>query len=517
MQRPRRPLVFGLALALLAAGFFTATAPPVDAQTLGTTIFEDGFESGDLAGWDNVDERRYRVTNDPAHVHTGGYALEGEIDASVGWGEINKWFMPGYDEVFVRFDVMFEEGFMNLRGDQNGMHFASMMGNHIDNKWSAHGTAGITPDGTDFFVSTLDPAHRHGDPTLEPFTFYSYFPDMVPPWGNVSRQTDPALPIVPGRWHRVIIHVDAGTPGRYDGSQSLWFDGVLKIDVQGMRWRDTNDLRVNEFAIVNYMPGTPQTQHIWIDNVAISTGFPGDEPGPEIMASVGLVDPATGEWRIRQPDGSLDRFVFGNPGDVPFVGDWDCDGVETPGLYRRSDGFVYLRNSNTQGVADVEYFFGDPDDLPLAGDFDGDGCDTVSIYRPSEGRVFVINRLGDGAGGLGTADYAYFFGNPGDKPFVGDFNGNGNDTVGLHRESTGFLYFRNTNTQGVADVDFYYGNPGDRMVAANWNADGGESVGIYRPTTTRFYFRFTNTQGNADAELDWGEPTWFPVAGAMDR
>jgi hypothetical protein len=175
-----------------------------------------------------------------------------------------------------------------------------------------------------------------------------------------------------------------------------------------------------------------------------------------------------------------------------------------------------LRNSNTQGTADVEYFFGDPNDLPLAGDFDGDGCDTVSIYRPSEGRVFVINRLGDGSGGLGSADLAYFFGNPGDKPFIGDFDGDGRDTVGLHRESTGFLYFRNTNTQGTADVDFYYGNPGDRMVAADWDGNGEESVGIYRPTTTRFYFRFTNTPGTADAELNWGQPAWLPVSGQME-
>ena len=512
-----RPSRIGLALVLAIAGagvLMPAGAPPADAQSI--TIFEDGFESGDLSNWDNVDTRRYWVTSDPLRVHSGTYALEGQIDASVGWGEINKWFLPGYDDVTVRFDVMFEHGFMNLRGDGNGMHFASVMGNRIDDKWSAHGTAGITPDGTDFFVTTLDPAHRHGDPALQPFTFYSYFPDMVPPWGNVFRQTEPALPIVPGRWHEVVIYVDAGTPGQYNGSQRLWFDGTKKIEVLDMRWRDTNDLRINEFAIVNYMPGTPQTQRIWIDNVQISTGPPNRDPGPTIDASLGLVDPTTGTWHVRQVDGTLDSFVFGNPGDVPFVGDWDCDGVETPGLYRRSDGFVYLRNSNTQGTADIEYFFGNPDDLPLAGDFNGDGCDTVSIYRPSEGRVYVIDRLGDGAGGLGRAEHAYFFGNPGDKPFVGDFDGDDRDTVGLHRESTGFLYFRNSHTQGVADVAFFYGNPGDRMVAADWNGDGAEAVGIYRPTTTRFYLRFTNTQGNADAELNWGETTWLPIAGNME-
>lgn len=81
-------------------------------------------------------------------------------------------------------------------------------------------------------------------------------------------------------------------------------------------------------------------------------------------------------------------------GDFPFLGDWDCDGIETPGLYRQSDGFVYLRNSNSQGIADIRFLFGNPGDIPIAGDFDGDGCDTVSIYRPSEAWIYVINELG---------------------------------------------------------------------------------------------------------------------------
>ena len=56
----------------------------------------------------------------------------------------------------------------------------------------------------------------------------------------------------------------------------------------------------------------------------------------------------------------------------------------------------------------------------------------MSIYRPSEGRFFIINELGENDGGLGAAEFDYYFGNPGDKPFVGDFNGDGVDTVGLH-------------------------------------------------------------------------------------
>ena len=234
-----------------------------------------------------------------------------------------------------------------------------------------------------------------------------------------------------------------------------------------------------------------------------------------LNASVGLVDPATGQWHLRDAVGPATDFYYGNPGDYPIMGDWNCDNIDTPGLYRQSDGYVYLRNTNTQGVADIKFYFGNPGDIPIAGDFNADGCDTVSIYRQTEGSVYIINKLGENNGGLGAADYDYYFGNPGDKPFTGDFNGNGTTTVGLHRESSGFVYFRNTNTQGIADSQFYFGDPGDRLVAGDWNNNGADSPALFRPSTTTFYFRFTNTQGNADAQFEWGEPGWLPVAGAF--
>ena len=231
--------------------------------------------------------------------------------------------------------------------------------------------------------------------------------------------------------------------------------------------------------------------------------------------TVGLVDPSSGVWYLRDEAGVVTSFFYGNPGDLPFVGDWNCDGIDTPGLYRRSDGFVYLRNSNTQGTADIRFFFGNPGDLPLAGDFNGDGCDTVSIYRPPEARVYIINTLGANDGGLGAAEFSYIFGNPGDKPFVGDFNGDGIDTIGLHRESTGFVYFRQTHTQGIADSEFFFGNPGDRLVAGDWGIiDNIDTPAIFRPSNTTIYFRHTNTQGSADSQFGWGATSWLPVAGS---
>ena len=152
------------------------------------------------------------------------------------------------------------------------------------------------------------------------------------------------------------------------------------------------------------------------------------------------------------------------------------------------------------------------------GDFDNDGCDSLSIYRPSEQRFYIINRLGSNDAGLGAADYFFLFGNPGDKPVVGDWDGDGIDEIGLHRESSGFFYYRNTLTTGVADGQFYFGDPGDRFVAGDWGVvDNRDTPAVFRPSNLTLYFRHSLTQGVADSQFTWPGSTssWNPVAGAF--
>jgi len=206
------------------------------------------------------------------------------------------------------------------------------------------------------------------------------------------------------------------------------------------------------------------------------------EPAPAVVlpataTDVGLVDPASGIWYLRNYNGDVEDFYYGNPGDYPMLGDWDCDGIATPGLYRQSDGYVYLRNSNTQGVADIRFYFGNPADVPLAGDFNGDGCDTVSVYRPEAATVFVINRLGAGEAGLGAADYSFAMGGPGQSVVAGDFDGDGVDTAMVAAPGT---------------------------VAGDWDADGSASMG-----------RFTQGTFSLDGNVHFyfGTPGWLPVSG----
>jgi hypothetical protein len=186
-------------------------------------------------------------------------------------------------------------------------------------------------------------------------------------------------------------------------------------------------------------------------------------------------------------------------------------------LYRRADGFVYLRNTNTQGVADREFYFGNPADVPLVGDFNGDGCDTVSIFRPSEQRVYIIDTLGNGLEGLGEADYSFDFGDFGDQPFVGDFDGDGIDEIGLHRATTAQILLKYDLGAGGADVIFPFGEGSDTAIAGDWNGDGVDTVAVFRESTGNWYFRLTNAAGPADNTVHFHvhDDTTLPIAGRI--
>lgn len=233
--------------------------------------------------------------------------------------------------------------------------------------------------------------------------------------------------------------------------------------------------------------------------------------------SFGLVDRTTGRWYLFDATTwQTTSFFFGNPGDYPIMGDWNCDGTDTPGQYRQSDGFVYLRNTNTEGNANIRFYFGNPGDVPIVGDFNGNNCDTVSIYRPSNQTFYIVNKLGANEGGLGAADFSFVFGNPGDKPFTADFDNDGITEVGLHRESTGLIYYRNTLTTGAAHGQFIYGNPGDRIISGRWATNGGagpETVGLFRPGNGTIYLRYSNSAGAANYTMPYGNSNMWPVAG----
>lgn len=196
---------------------------------------------------------------------------------------------------------------------------------------------------------------------------------------------------------------------------------------------------------------------------------------------------------------------YGIGGDYPVVGDWDGDGDATIGVYR--NGLFYLRNSNTVGFADIVFAFGAPGDQPVAGDWDNDGIDTIGVYRA--GTFYLRN-----SNTSGSPDEIFGLGVPGDVGIAGDWNGDGFDTTGVFRPSNGALYLKNSNTTGVADVTINYGIAGDKPVTGDWDNNGTDTIGVYRNGI--FYLRNSNTVGFADIVFALGVAGDHPIAGDWD-
>jgi hypothetical protein len=211
----------------------------------------------------------------------------------------------------------------------------------------------------------------------------------------------------------------------------------------------------------------------------------------------------TAQWFLRNTPsaGYSDiSFLYGQAGDVPVVGDWDGDGVATPGVFR--DGTWYLRNSNSPGNADIVVQFGNPGDIPIVGDWNGDGSDSIGIVR---GNTFYLRNTNTS----GYADTVFAFGNAGDTPIVGKWKKwMQGDSVGVVRNGT--FYLRNPNT-GNAVVVFSYGDPGERVIVGDWNGDGIDTPCVVRNGT--FYVRNSNSAGYADVVFSYGDPSDIPLVG----
>jgi chitodextrinase len=236
----------------------------------------------------------------------------------------------------------------------------------------------------------------------------------------------------------------------------------------------------------------------------------GAPPPTGDLDTTGVFRPSNGLLYLKDSNttGIADAALnYGLPGDYPVVGDWNGDGTATIGIYR--DGYFYLRNSNTIGFADMVFPFGQVGDQPIAGDWNGDGADTIGVYRPSTGQFLLRN-----SNNAGAASASFFLGNPGDVGIAGDWNGDGNDTTGVFRPSDGVIFLKNNNTTGIADIALNYGLPGDYPVVGDWNNDGIDTIGIYRQGT--FYLRNENTNGFAELVFGLGNPGDMPIAGNWD-
>jgi hypothetical protein len=98
--------------------------------------------------------------------------------------------------------------------------------------------------------------------------------------------------------------------------------------------------------------------------------------------------------------------------------------------------------------------------VPVAGDWDGNGTDGIGTYTLTAPGTPGQWNLRTSAT-TGAPDLTFVFGGSGLYPVVGDWNGDGIDTVGYKSMSSGIWSLRNTNSAGPVDATFDYGLSND--------------------------------------------------------
>jgi len=228
-----------------------------------------------------------KISDEPQHVHAGHRALE-LTTSGRGGGAIVKSINPGYDRLFLRYYIKYDDTFPRAH--------------HVGGWLSARppgvpdANPGVVPDGTNQFEVVLD--HWGFDPEVPSpghLVAYVYHMDQQHQWGEQFYPSGKTLPgvntarglfgpsfvarkdFVPvrGRWYCYELMVQANTPGQRDGRVAFWVDGRLAADFPNLRFRSTDALKINRAALTLYESRNTGLHRVWIDDVVVATTYIG--------------------------------------------------------------------------------------------------------------------------------------------------------------------------------------------------------------------------------------------------
>ena len=310
----------------------------------------------------------------------------------------------------------------------------------------------------------------------------------------------------------------------YDPDSPDYYQAIWVTD------SDDDQVKLERYPVANdgsrwYLSGGRYNGRsiVYIDGLARNNIGSSDEIGvhrPVGNAGYFIQDPnGNGYW-----DAGDRFFEFGYGTDTPIVGDWNGDGLDEIGVHRAvGNAGYFIQDYNGNGYWDGgdRYFqFGYGSDTPIIGDWNGDGYDEIGVHRPVGNAGYFIQDY-NGNGYWDGGDRYFDFGYGSDTPIIGDWNGSIGDEIGVHRGVGNAGYFiQDYNGNGYWDgSDRYhvFGYASDLPIVGDWNGNGTDQIGVHREVGNAGYFiEEYNGNGYWDAEdrfFEFGYYDDIPIIG----
>lgn len=193
---------------------------------------------------------------------------------------------------------------------------------------------------------------------------------------------------------------------------------------------------------------------------------------------------------------------FGAAGDMPMPSDWDGDGRADVAVYRAGtvnnpQSYFYYRSATASGTDFVTIPWGTAGDKPVMGDFDGDSKTDAAVYRPSNGTWYIL-RSSDGVVS------AIQFGIATDKLVPADYDSDGKTDPAVYRDGVWYIL---QSSDGFRAASF--GNASDIPVPADYDGDGRSDIAIFR---NGVWHLLQSTNGSAAIQFGVGSDALVEAA-----
>ncbi|QDV58092.1 MSCRAMM family protein [Rosistilla oblonga] len=335
---------------------------------------------------------------------------------------------------------------------------------------------------------------------------------------------------------------------------------------------------INAPLLINFADAVEISNPIWANDdpgvtwhlSVIDGGFPRGETafessGGKVIQNAGIVlDTAAwstnlrdkGNWLLMDRDGNVlsesSAITLGDADAIPLAGDFNGDGRDELALFIEGNWFIDVNGNGKWDGNDLWVKLGTEMDRPVVGDWDGDGKDDIGIFGPewdrdpeaivrdpglpdpdnirrlrpknqppmqpeaTDGiRVLQLRERGQLRSDL--IDHVFRYGHNADTPLVGDWNGDGIDTIAVFRAGRWMLDSDGDGRWTTRDETVQFGEPGDLPIVGDWNGDGIDQIGVVRGDTWIIDSNSDRQLTADDKRFDQPHsPNGQPVAGDWD-